>query len=330
MSLIPSIDLAKLGSAARDAELRHLRRASREIGAFSLAGHGVDARAADVVLELSRRLFALPQADLDTIDMIRSPHFRGYSPVGSERTQGIPDLREQLDVGPEDEPYRFAPGDPPYLRLQGPNLWPASLPELRPVILGWMQALRGVAARLMAAVVESAGLPSETFAAGFSGRPHERLKIVKYPGIGPSSSRQGVGEHRDSGFLTIIVQDGTSGLQVHDGLRFVDVSAARGDLIAIVGRTLEYATDGYVTAALHRVASPPSNEERISVPYFFNPRLDYAVDPLPIGAERRVNEPAGGGDASDLVHAEYGYNALKVVLRSHPHVAKRYFSDLLT
>lgn len=55
---------------------------------------------------------------------------------------------------------------------------------------------------------------------------------------------------------------------------------------------------------------------------------------LPLGAERRADDSAGGGgaydvEASDLVHAEYGYNALKVVLRSHPHVAKRYFADLL-
>jgi isopenicillin N synthase-like dioxygenase len=326
---ISSIDLAKLEGCDRGAELAQLRRASHEFGAFFLTGHAVDANAANDVLTLSQRFFALPQSDLDAIDMIRSPYFRGYSPVGSERTQGRPDLREQLDVGPEDRPPSLAPGDPPYLRLQGPNLWPTSLPELRPAILNWMHALRGVSARLMAAVVESAGLPRTAFASGFSGQPHERLKIIKYPGVGPSSTRQGVGEHRDSGFLTIIVQDGNSGLQVHDGRRFVDISAARGRLIAVLGRTLEYATGGYVSAALHRVTSPPSSAERISVAYFFNPRLDYVVDPLPIGTERPASDSAGDGDASDLVHAEYGYNALKVVLRSHPHVAKRFFADLI-
>jgi isopenicillin N synthase-like dioxygenase len=333
-SLIPSIDLARLEGSERAAELEQLGRAARGLGAFFLRGHGIGAETAERVLTLSRRLFELPHADLEAIDMIHSPYFRGYSPVGSERTQGRPDLREQLDVGPEDQPHAPAPGEPPYLRLRGPNQWPGTLPELRPAILGWMTALRGVSTRLLAAVVESVGLPRETFAEGFAGRPHERLKIVKYPGVGPTSSKQGVGEHRDTGFLTIIVQDGIGGLQVHDGEAWVEVEARRGELIAILGRTLQYATDGYVTSALHRVASPPSSAERISVPYFFNPRLDYVVDPLPLGADQHAKEPATErdayeADAADLVHSEYGYNALKVVLRSHPHVAKRYFADVL-
>jgi hypothetical protein len=53
------------------------------------------------------------------------------------------------------------------------------------------------------------------------------------------------------------------------------------------------------------------------------------VDPLPVGAQRESNDAEADGDASDLVHAEYGYNALKVVLRSHPHAAERLLSDLI-
>lgn len=266
------------------------------------------------MLALAQRFFTLPPDKLAAIDMIHSPYFRGYSPVGSERTLGRPDLREQLDVGPEDEPQAWAPGDPPYLRLHGPNLWPATLPELRPAILGWMNALQSVAARLLAAVNESGGLPRDTFAAGFDRRPHERLKIIRYPGADETSSRQGVGEHRDSGFVTLIVQDETGGLEVDDGSGFVEVRAARGELIAVLGRTFAAATGGFVNAAAHRVVSPPAGRRRVSVAYFFNPRLDYAIDPPPARAERQP---------------EYGYEVLEVVLRSHPHVAERYFADLI-
>ncbi len=297
---IPSIDLAALEDAA-GSERERLRFAASEIGAFLLSGHGVDEGRTEELLDVSRRLFTLPQAERDAIDMIHSPYFRGYSALGTERTQGEPDLREQFDVGPEEEPRIRAAGDPPYLRLHGPNLWPASLPGLRPSVLAWMELLRGVSMRVMTSIAESAGLQSKRFAAGYSGQPHERLKIIKYPHTEPASTQQGVGEHTDSGFLALIAHDGTRGLQVHDGREFIDVIAPSGTLIAVLGRALADATAGETMAARHRVVSPPAGCERVSVAYFLNPRLD---------------------------HAGYGHEALKVVLRSHPHVARRFFADL--
>jgi isopenicillin N synthase-like dioxygenase len=279
-----------------------LRCAASEIGAFLLAGHGVDEARTEELLDLSCRLFTLPRAERDAIDMIHSPYFRGYSALGTERTQGEPDLREQFDVGPEEEPRKPAAGDPPYLRLHGPNLWPASLPELRPSVLAWMELLRGVSVRVLSAIAESAGLRSETFASGYSGKPHERLKIIAYPHTEPANTQQGVGEHTDSGFLALIAHDGTQGLQIHDGREFIDVTAPSGTLIAVLGRALADATAGATLAARHRVLSPPAGYKRVSVAYFLNPRLD---------------------------HAGYGHEALKVVLRSHPHVARRFFADQL-
>ncbi len=298
-----SIDLAMIEENRNAAERERLRCAAREVGAFLLTGHGVDERATEELLAESRRFFELPQAERDAIDMIHSPYFRGYSAAGSERTQGEPDLREQLDVGPEEVPLALAAGAPAYRRLHGPNLWPRSQPTLRPAVLGWMQRLRGVSTRVMAALAESSGLPRDTFAAGFSGQPHERLKIIKYPSpSGAGGAKQGVGEHSDSGFLALIVHDGTRGLQVRSGDTFVDVVAPRGAMIAVLGRALHSATTGKTLAAVHRVTSPPPGAERVSVAYFLNPRLD---------------------------HAGYGDEALTVVLRSHPATARRFFADLL-
>ena len=298
---IPSIDLAALERGS-GGERERLRRAANELGAFVLCGHGVDAACTEELLDLSRRLFALPRTELAAIDMIHSPYFRGYSALGTERTQGEPDLREQLDVGPEEEPRPRSDGDPPYVRLHGPNLWPSSLPALRPSVLAWMQRLRDVSVRLLTAMAEAVGLPSETLTAGYTGVPHERLKIIKYPQAGSGNMQQGVGEHSDSGFLALIAHDGTRGLQVFNGREFIDVLAPPGALIAVLGRALAEATAAETIAARHRVVSPPAGAERVSVAYFLNPRLD---------------------------HAGYGDEALKVVLRSHPHVAHRFFADLL-
>ena len=60
--------------------------------------------------------------------------------------------------------------------------------------------------------------------------------------------------------------------------------------------------------------------DRISVPYFFNPRLDAQIPTLSLPAElaRRAQRRA---DPSDPIHPVYGRNAWKSRLRAHPDVA---------
>jgi isopenicillin N synthase-like dioxygenase len=109
------------------------------------------------------------------------------------------------------------------------------------------------------------------------------------------------------------VHDGTAGLEVHDGERFVDAQVARGETIVVLGSALHTATGGALEAALHRVTSPRAGTDRVSIAYFLNPRLDFVFD----------------ASAADERAVEYGYEALQVLLRSHPHVAERYFADLI-
>ena len=297
---IPLIDVASL-ERGDPSQREHLRAAACETGAFAVAGHAVAPQLREALRVACDRFFDLPQSERDAIDMIHSPFFRGYSAVGSERTQGLPDRREQLDVGPE-EPARAAASDPPYLRLHGPNLWPATLPELRPAVLSWMAELRGVSLRLLDALGAALGREPGALTSGATIEPHERLKIIRYPAGAGAQEEQGVGEHSDSGVITLIAHDGMPGLQVLAGGAFSGVVAPRGALIAVLGRALTERTGGATRAAVHRVSIAPGSAARVSVAYFLNPRLDYAG---------------------------YGEEALRVVLRSHPETAKRYFSDLL-
>lgn len=297
---LPTIDLATLERDAASGEWECLQRAVRTFGAFALTGHGIHPPATAALMNACRRFFALPQAERDAIDMLHSPYFRGYSASGAELTQGRPDVREQFDVGPEERPLTVAPDDPPWLRLHGPNLWPVAQPELQPVVLDWMERSRDVAARVLAAVVQSVGRPRTFLAAGFFGSPHERLKIIRYPRAN-AGAPQGVGEHTDSGFVTLIADDGSPGLHVIHDEHVIDARVPAGALIVILGRALSEATTGATHAVRHYVTSPAQRTERISVAYFLNPRLDYAG---------------------------YGEEALRVVLRSHPQTARRFFADV--
>ena len=65
----------------------------------------------------SRGAFLLcPRPTSKTVEMIHSPHFRGYTRAGRELTRGRPDWREQFDIGAERE-CGWRAGDP---RLDAP------------------------------------------------------------------------------------------------------------------------------------------------------------------------------------------------------------------
>src|ERR1700683_4796796 len=136
---VPTLDLRRLdaGAAERASFLRDLRAAARDVGFFYLVGPGIGDELVGKWSSLSRRFFPLPAADKLAIEMVNSPHFRGYNRAGFEHTRGKPDWREQVDIGPERLAVPLDRSAPPWTRLQGPNQWPAALPELKPTLLAY-------------------------------------------------------------------------------------------------------------------------------------------------------------------------------------------------
>ena len=200
VTALPVVDLAADTGVLRDV----LREAAHEVGFFYLTGHGVSQTLVSRVLEAARALFALPQVDKDAVAMVRSPHFRGYTRLGGELTLGEVDWREQIDIGPERPPVG-GPGRADYLWLQGPNQWPAALPELPAIIAEWDAALSGVARTLLRHWAASLGSSPAVFDDAFAETPATLIKVIRYPAR--AASPQGVGAHRDSGVLTLLLAE---------------------------------------------------------------------------------------------------------------------------
>jgi isopenicillin N synthase-like dioxygenase len=313
---LPEVDLRHPSGQLRE----RLREAAHEVGFFYLTGHGVSPALARRVLAAARRLFALPPADKDAVAMVRSPHFRGYTRLGGELTGGEVDWREQIDLGPEREPVG-APGRPDYLWLQGPNQWPTGLPELPGIIAEWDAAMAAVARTLLRHWAAALGSPPEVFEDAFAETPATLIKIVRYPAAAAGS--QGVGAHRDSGVLTLLLAEPASrGLQVRsgrDGDGWIDVPVRDGAFIVNIGELLELASGGYLRATEHRV-NVSRTADRISLPYFFNPRLDARIPTLSLPPELAARARPRA-DPSDPIFSVYGRNAWKSRLRAHPDVA---------
>ncbi|MEV0976889.1 2-oxoglutarate and iron-dependent oxygenase domain-containing protein [Streptomyces sp. NPDC049915] len=328
---LPIIDLsaADRGPQARALLHAQLHSAAHDVGFFQLVGHEVTEAETDRLVGAMRRFFALPKAERLALDNVDSPHFRGYTRTGDELTGGRQDWRDQLDIGAERPARVPGPGEPPYWWLQGPNQWPAGLPELREAALAWIERLSGVAERLLRELLLAIGAPGGFYDPIFGESAHPHLKLVRYPGSAGDGAGQGVGAHKDYGFLTLLLQDQVGGLQVQreDGF-FHDVPPVEGAFVVNLGELLEVATNGYLLATRHRVVSPPGATERFSVPFFYNPRLDARVEPLPF--PHAAVAPGVSDDPGNPLFAEYGFNELKGKLRAHPLVAERHHAGLLS
>ena len=314
---LPVVDLR-----ADPAELRPwLRQVAHDVGFFYLTGHGVSDELTSRLLDVARKFFALPQTAKDAVAMRDSPHFRGYTRLGGELTGGAVDWREQIDIGPERVPL----ADPAetYLRLQGPNQWPAGLPELPAVIAEWDAELARVGRELLRHWAASLGSPEDVFDAAFAETPATLIKVVRYPAR--SDDDQGVGAHRDAGVLTLLLAEpGTTGLEVRGAgaseATWIDVDPLPGAFIVNIGEMLEIASGGYLRSTEHRVKL--SDRERISVPYFFNPRLDAQLPVLSLPPELAAHARGVSTDAeNDRIYSVYGRNAWKSRLRAHRDVA---------
>jgi isopenicillin N synthase-like dioxygenase len=334
MTTLPVLDLAPFihdpSSVAAHAFIEQLRDICHDVSFFYVRGHGVPTVADEGIERAAREVFALPLEDRLAIENVNSPQFRGYTRNGGEYTAGKQDRREQLDIGPEDPEPNLGPDSPAWMRLRGPNLWPAALPSFRPAVEAWLAELDQLGSHLLRALATALGQPADFFAPIVDPRPDFRLKIIRYPAATSPEERQGLGEHRDAGFLSIILQDDVGGLQVQRDNEFIDVPRIPGTYVVNLGEMVQLLTHGYFRASIHRVVSPPLGVDRLSIAYFHNPALHATLTPVSLPPDLAAQAPGGeSADPANPILANFGDNTLKVRMRSHPDVAARHHADLL-
>jgi len=296
-----------------------------------LVGYGVDPTHEAAVMDVAREFFAQPEHLRLQIVNTNTPHFRGYTRLGMEHTNGMSDWRDQIDIGPEHEPTDPGPDGPAWLRVRGPNQWPESVPAMQPTVTTWMDDMAAVGAAVLRAIALGLGQPADHFEPSTRPHPEVLVKIIRYPAQDErSDTGQAVGIHNDSGLLSFIMQDTVGGLQVQIGDELVDATPMPGALILNLGEMLQIATDGYLRATKHRVVSPPPGRERISVAYFYNPAMEATFAEIPLPDElAALARGAANEHPGDVIFSNYGDNWLKFRVRSHPDVAAIHHPDLL-
>lgn len=302
MSSIPIVDVAPLFEAAAVPAWRFpdraLAAAAREVGFACI--RGLPGEAVPGPAERARLLaiFGLDEAGK------RCLYRRKFAPGNRNTYRGWFPLqpgnltsKEGIDIGGDlvHGPAVTLPGDP--LREPSPLPDESRLPGWREAAAAHYRAMERVSGSLMCSLARSLGLRPDYFDESFR-HGLSTLRLIRYPPRDPAElatvqdpavwvefngvRRYLVGApHTDSGFITLLAQDGVPGLQARARSgEWVDVPPAEDTLVVNFGQVLEQWSGGRIRATEHRVLG--SGLERFSIPFFYEARADATIAPLPV------------------------------------------------
>ena len=280
---IPVLDVEALVSRSKGRErvAEQIRSAGREHGFFYVVGHGVDERLQFHLEALSRRFFARSVGEKLKIQMkLGGRAWRGYFPVGQELTSGDPDQKEGIYFGTEldETDPRVCAGIP----LHGANLFPENLEDFREAVLDYMDAVTRLGHALTEGIALSLGLDGSYFHDRYTSEPLVLFRIFNYPALAESALTEkpwSVGEHSDYGFLTILRQDDSGGLQVKSHMGWIEAPPVPNSFVCNIGDMLDRMTGGLYRSTPHRVRNV-SGQARLSFPLFFDPNFNARVEPI--------------------------------------------------
>ncbi|KAI1321369.1 putative hyoscyamine 6-dioxygenase [Xylariaceae sp. FL0255] len=338
---IPQIDLSKAANSSTLPQLlEELRHALIDVGFLYISNHGVPYAVITDLVEALPELFGLSAGEKEAVALENSPHFLGYSGVGSESTGGNTDWREQYEFATE-LTATWREGMPLAERLRGPNQWPKpSDPHLRRKIEDYLTSLTNLSIDFLSLVARALSLPPTTFHPFLSDQ--HRLKLVHYPASTRTadSPDQGVGPHKDSsGWWTFLLQASppeVKGLQVlNKSGSWIDVPVVPGTLVVNIGQAFEVVTGGVCKATTHRVLA--GRRERFSVPFFQGVRRDLtkeeATETLKAHFQGLVGLESSEGSQIDSAFLKgkydtWGESQLRTKVRSHRENGRKFYAEV--
>jgi isopenicillin N synthase-like dioxygenase len=313
---IPVVDLETSPDAAATA----IHRACRETGFFYIANHGVPSGLVEAQFDWARRFFSLPLEEKQTLHMSRSPSAAGYEPIGGQRLDSQdagadsapPDLKESYYCATE------LASDHPLARKRirgfGHNQWPANLPGFREQMLRYHAAMSALGNRLLSLIALSLELPENWFTPQYD-TPLAMLRLIRYPPQPGSAefNQIGAGAHTDWGDVTILAQDMIGGLEVQNASgHWIEAAPIHGAFVINIGDLMARRTNGIYNSNMHRVKNNRSKSDRYSIPFFYSPRPDVLIEPMPgcvdASLPRLYANCTAAGHMREMFRRSYGYD----------------------
>ncbi|MEM1155858.1 MAG: 2OG-Fe(II) oxygenase family protein [Pseudomonadota bacterium] len=269
-SELPTIDFRDLVNLTACAALDD---ACSDWGVFLLDNHPIDQTACSQLRAAAHQFFEQPLAVKRLIERTESNPWGFYN---QELTKNTADWKEIFDYGPED-----SEGWMPQ--------WPANLPNFQQAVATHWTACESVAFALIDCIAHNLGATDNELRQGFKPSHTSFLRLNFYPPCAspeapagmstPSEGHLGVNHHTDSGAITLLLQDEHEGLEIYRQGQWHLVPADPTKLVVNIGDIVQVWSNDRYKAPVHRVRANQS-QERLSAPFFFNPRYDYVYQPL--------------------------------------------------
>ncbi|KAJ3060684.1 hypothetical protein HK102_009403, partial [Quaeritorhiza haematococci] len=200
---------------------------------------------------------------------------------------GKVDRKEGLYIMPEhgEENPRVKAGTPLYGKNQFPD---KTLPDLRPVVLEYIDQVTELGHRMMELISLSLGLDAQYIRTHFTQDPIALVRLFSYPPLSPTQTSTnddswGIGAHTDYGLWTMLKQF-APGLQFESpdsSGSWVDIPFIEDAFVMNVGDVLDRMTQGRFKSRRHR-ARNLTPTRRLTIPFFFDPSWDAKMGYLPL------------------------------------------------
>jgi isopenicillin N synthase-like dioxygenase len=325
MITIPIIDLTGAREGGRADRLRiagEIDAACREIGFFTLTGHGVPREVISDLQEKAHVFFGLPLAEKllsrhPVIGTNRGYHPAGHEALSSAMDQVAPaDLKEFFHVGPVDvmdDPYfTSALGRRHFL----PNIWPSTPASFEQVATAYYRTMSSLVVVLMRLTALALGV-AETYFDRKVDRSIGTMRLNYYPARTepPRAGQLRAGAHTDYGGFTILSgEDVPGGLQVRTRVGdWIDVRTEPTSFVVNIGDLLMRWTNDRWLSNMHRVVNPPAavNRARLSIAFFNHPNYDVSIECLAPAGQAK-HPPVLSGDYRDVKYAKTGLEPARI------------------
>lgn len=232
--------------------------------------------------------------------------------------------------------------------------WPDEkvVPGFRDTMEQYLEETSQLSASFTSLVAEALDLPPNAFDQAFDNPQQHKLKLIKYPAppafAYTDSGFQGVGAHKDSGFLTFLLQATPHhGLEVQNKAGcWISAPPIPDTFVVNIGRALEALTGGVCTATTHRVSLRKENFSdahgnplgpRFSFPVFQGVSPDLSADKItlvmPQHIKDLVKDEKVKSDAeatfNQMFETNIGQGTLIARITSHQDVGQRWYPDIL-